>query len=305
MNTLDIACLIIAAVSVLVAIGVTALNIRKVKHTIKTLTTMLDTAINGNFTESTFDESTLSALETKLARYLSESAVSSKNLLAEKDKIKTLISDISHQTKTPIANILLYAQLLGEHDLPENCTVCVNALSAQAQKLNFLIGAMVKTSRLETGIITVLPKQESVQKLLDTVIEQLKPKVDSKNITLLSKSTPDTACFDLKWTVEAVYNVLDNAVKYTPEGGHIEIKTVSYELFCRIDITDDGIGMKEKEHSKIFTRFYRSPLVSEQNGVGIGLFLTREILSMQGGYIKVQSEPGKGSTFSVFLPIGK
>ncbi|MGE5397016.1 MAG: sensor histidine kinase [Chitinophagales bacterium] len=302
MNPVDIICIVIAALAVTVAVVAVLRNRSRTKRTIEVLGTMIDAAINDSFNENTFDESTLSALEAKLGRYLAKCSVSSRNLLIEKDKIKTLISDISHQTKTPIANILLYTQLLGEHQLPEDCRVCVKALSTQAEKLNFLIGALVKTSRLESGIISVVPKTDSVQRMLNDVAEQIRPKAQAKNITLLVDSTADTASFDLKWTTEAVYNIVDNAVKYSPEDSYIRIKAVPYELFSRIDITDEGIGINEAEHSKIFTRFYRSPVVSEQDGVGIGLFLAREILAAQGGYIKVQSGPGQGSTFSVFLP---
>lgn len=310
MNNLNIACITavnfavtaFAVFAVLAATVVILFNHSKTKRTIEKLSKMIDSAINSNYTESTFDESTLSALENKLSRYLSECSVSSKNLLVEKDKIKTLISDISHQTKTPIANILLYVQLLEEHELDEECRICVKELSAQAEKLSFLIGALVKTSRLETGIISVQPKPESLQQLINAVVEQIRLKAQAKNITLLVQSIADTTNFDFKWTTEALYNIVDNAVKYTPEGGHIKIKAASYELFYRIDITDDGIGISENERSKIFLRFYRSQAVRDQEGVGIGLFLAREILSAQGGYIKVKSELGKGSIFSVFLP---
>lgn len=294
-------CITIAVLSAAASTAAILWNRAKTKRTIESLNAMLESAINGDFTERTFDESTLSALESKLARYLSNCSVSSKNLVNEKDKIKTLISDISHQTKTPIANILLYAQLLGERELDEESRVCVKALAAQAEKLSFLIGALVKTSRLETGIINVVPKPELVQKLLSEVAEQIRPKSQAKNITLLVQPAEDTANYDPKWTAEAIYNIVDNAVKYSPEGSCIKIEAVPYELFCRIDITDNGIGIDEAEHSKIFTRFYRSSAVREQDGVGIGLFLAREILNAQGGYIKVRSSVGKGSTFSVFL----
>jgi two-component system phosphate regulon sensor histidine kinase PhoR len=305
MNTLELICVVIAAVSVLIAVFVVFLNRRKTKNTMEKMGCMLDAAIAGSFTENTFDESMLSALETRLRRYLAECTVTSKNLLAEKEKIKELISDISHQTKTPLANILLYSQLLGEQELLEDCRAFVKALSAQAEKLSFLIGALVKTSRLETGIISVIPKREAVQKLLEAVTDQIKSKADARHITVSTMSTSAYACFDLKWTAEAVGNIVDNAVKYTPEGRNISINVEPYELFCRIDIIDEGIGIAKEEQSRIFSRFYRSRAVSRQDGAGIGLFLAREILSAQGGYIKVQSEAGKGAAFSVFLPKGK
>ncbi|MDD3363653.1 MAG: HAMP domain-containing sensor histidine kinase [Syntrophomonas sp.] len=302
MNTLDYACIGIAIAAVFVAAIVIIFYHQRTKKTLKKIADMLDTAINGSFAQGVFDESALSAVEAKLARYLSICAVSSQNLLAEKDKIKGLISDISHQTKTPIANILLYSQLLSEHELPEDCTVCVQALSAQAEKLNFLISALVKTSRLETGIITVLPKPEALQRLLDEAREQIRPKAEAKGIFVVLEDTQSSAYFDLKWTIEAVYNILDNAIKYTASGGSITLKVLPYELFCRIDITDNGMGIAEEEQSKIFTRFYRSGAAVNQEGVGLGLFLAREIVSAEGGYIKVSSQPGSGSTFSIFLP---
>ena len=305
MNTLDYACIGITIAAVLAAAITIILYRRMTRKTLEKIGDMLDTAIDGSFAQGVFDESALSALEAKLARYLSIGAVSSKNLLAEKEKIKGLISDISHQTKTPIANILLYSQLLSEHELPEDCTVCVQALSAQAEKLNFLISALVKTSRLETGIITVSPKPEAVQRLLNEAREQIMPKANAKGIAIVMEDTEIKACFDLKWTTEAIYNIIDNAVKYTESGGSITIKAIPYELFCRIDITDNGIGIRADEQGKIFTRFYRSGAVNDQEGVGIGLFLTREIVAAEGGYIKVSSVPGSGSTFSVFLPYQK
>ena len=296
---------IASAVAVAAAIAAILLYRGRTRRIMDSLGAMLDSAIGGDFTESAFDESVLSAVEAKMARFLSSCAVSSKNLTAEKDKIKGLISDISHQTKTPVANILLYSQLLCEHELPEDCAVCVKALSAQAEKLDFLIGALVKTSRLESGIITVNPQRGNLQTLLDAVIAQIRAKAEAKEIAVEAEATDGAAYFDPKWTAEAVYNVLDNAVKYSPRQSVIKIHAMHYELFFRIDVTDEGIGIAEDEQSKIFSRFYRSPAVSGQEGVGIGLFLAREILSNGGGYIKVTSKPGQGSTFSIFLPTEK
>ena len=305
MNTLAYSCIGITIAVVLGAAITLILYRQMTKKTLDKIGDMLDTAIDGSFVEDVFDESVLSAVETKLARYLSIGTISSNNLLAEKEKIKELISDISHQTKTPIANILLYSQLLNERELPEDCIVCIKALSAQAEKLNFLISALVKVSRLETGVITVLPKIAAVHRLLEGVREQILPKAFNKGIAVTMEDTEITACFDLKWTTEAVYNIVDNAVKYTPSGGSITIKAISYELFCRIDITDNGIGIAEEEQSKIFIRFYRAGITNKHEGVGIGLFLAREIVAAEGGYIKVSSVPGSGSTFSVFLPMEK
>ena len=125
-----------------------------------TLDQMLDDAIRGDFQESLYDESRLSALETRMAHYLSAiRRVRPEPGGGEGQAIKTLIGDISHQTKTPIANLLLYAQLLEEQDLPPESRAYVSALEQQAEKLRFLIDALVKTSRLETGVLAMTPKR--------------------------------------------------------------------------------------------------------------------------------------------------
>lgn len=262
---------------------------------------MLDEAIAGTFTEHSFDETMLSALESRMADYLSASATTAMQLQKEKDTIKELISDISHQTKTPIANILLYGQLLQEQPLPAESRQCVAALQGQADKLNFLIASLVKLSRLETGILTVQPSLQPLQPLLQEITQQYTAKAEAKGICLTVQDTDEQAVFDLKWTTEALGNVVDNAVKYTQPGGTVRITVTMYELFCRIDVADTGIGIAEEEQACIFSRFYRSPQVAQQDGVGIGLHLARQILSEQGGYIKVSSAPGKGSVFSLFL----
>lgn len=274
---------------------------RREKRTLQSLDGMLDQAICGEFSPTKFDESLFSAVESRLADYLEASAVSARNLQAEKDAIKTLIGDISHQTKTPIANLLLYSELIAEEELPGDMHSNVEAIHQQTEKLRFLIDSLVKLSRLENGILTLSPRQESVQPMLDGIAAQYGSKTKQKGLVLQISETTSSACCDPKWTTEALGNLVDNAIKYTPSGS-VTISAAEYELFTRIDVTDTGIGIEESEQPKIFSRFYRSEAVRENEGVGIGLYLAREIISGEGGYIKLTSEPGKGSTFSVFLP---
>lgn len=289
-----ILCLVTAVVLIL-------WNLRRTRKTMETIEQMLDVAMDGTFTEKDFDESRLSSLETKFAHYLSASEISAKNVAAEKDKIKTLIADISHQTKTPISNLLLYSELLQEEELSESAKNSAEAIHIQSEKLRFLIASLVKLSRLENGIITLSPEQKMLQPMLESIAEQFRPKAAEKGILLQLQDTKASALFDEKWTAEAIGNIVDNAIKYTNQGS-VTISVVDYEMFTRIDIADTGIGIPESEQAKIFTRFYRSETAKEQEGVGIGLYLAREILSGQGGYIKVASGSGKGATFSVFLP---
>lgn len=263
---------------------------------------MLEATIDGTFQEQVYDESMLSSIETKLAHYLSASAVSAKNLAEEKEKVKQLIADISHQTKTPIANLLLYAQMLEEKELPGEAQAFVQELSRQAQKLDFLTVSLVKASRLETGMFVLHPKWEPVSPMLEEVLGQIAPKAESKRQTV--SFVPDRMCayFDPKWTMEAIYNIVDNAVKYTPEGGEINIALMDTELFVRIEIKDTGIGISEADTAKIFQRFYRGTQVSGEEGVGIGLYLARQIITGENGYMKVKSVVGEGSSFFVYLP---
>jgi len=292
----------ILTISMVAIIFVIFLCRRKMYRLMDSLNAMLDSAIEGNFVENIFDESYLSAIEAKMARFLSSYTTCSKNLAEEKETIQRLISDISHQTKTPVANILLYSQILSEHKLTKDSVICVKALSKQAEKLNSLMVDLVKASYLESGIITINPQRNNIQELLSTVITQIYPKVEEKGISIHTELVNGSAYYDHKWTVEAVYNVIDNAVKYSPRQSNIKICTTCYDLFFRIDVTDEGIGVEENEKEKIFTRFYRSPRVSGYEGMGLGLFLTREIISTQGGYIKVSRAKEGGTTFSVFLP---
>ena len=272
---------------------------RKTRRTLEKLNEMLTDAMRGDFTEDSFDETLLSALESKLAHYLAASTVSARNVSTEKEKLKTLIGDISHQTKTPIANILLYAQLLREQ--PGN-TVCLDALDAQTRKLQSLIEALVKTSRLESGVIALRPEPGALQDVLSSAVSQLEPKAGEKNISITFLPTDAEAVFDAKWTEEAVFNLLDNAVKYTPAGGAVRVSASDYQMFSAIHVADNGPGIPEDEQPKVFQRSYRGLSNPTEEGVGIGLYLVRQIAEGQGGYVKVSSKPGEGSTFSLYLP---
>ena len=203
---------------------------------------------------------------------------------------------------SPVHTYILTPQLLGEApELSDDTKQLACQIEQQTEKLSFLIASLVKTSRLENGILTVQPKEENVGKLLSLL--DFTAQAQEKNIGLsVGKADGISACFDLKWTLEALSNILDNAIKYTPSGGKVSVSAREYEMFIRIDIEDSGIGMSEEETAKVFSRFYRSPRVSQEKGVGIGLYLAREILSRESGYIKVTSVINQGSTFSVFLP---
>ena len=292
----------IIAASVLLAAGGILYCRQRTRRILENLNWMLDIAMQGDFTEDSFDETMLSALESKLAHYLAASTVSARNVQAEKDKLKALIGDISHQTKTPIANILLYTQLLSEQPLRSESRPCVDALERQTKKLQSLIDALVKTSRLESGVIALHPAGGKLQAVIDAALSQIAPKAAAKKIQITLESSDADAVFDSKWTEEAVYNLLDNAVKYTPVGGVVRVTVMAYQMFSAIHVSDTGPGIPEEEQPKVFQRFYRGAEHPEEEGVGIGLYLVRRIAEGQGGYVKVSSQVGSGSTFSLYLP---
>lgn len=292
----------ITAIAVLAAAGVIVYDRLRLRRTMHTMDKMLDDAIRGVFQPAHFDESRLSAVEAKLKQYLDASGTSAARLTEDRARVQGLIADISHQTKTPIANLLLYAGLLADKDLPEDCRGYVEQLTAQAEKLQFLIESMVKAGRLETGVIAVQPRPADVGALTQAAVQSALPEAERRGVQLSRLPAEVGACFDPKWTQEALGNLIDNAIKYTPAGGSVTVSVTPYELFCRIDVADTGPGIPEDEQGRIFERFYRSPTVRDAQGVGLGLYLAREIAAANGGYIKVTSRPGNGSTFSLFLP---
>ncbi len=264
---------------------------------------LIQSAMDGTFRAECFDESLFASVESKLAEYIAASEIQKRKAVAEQEKTKTLIADISHQTKTPLANILLYAELLKEEDSGSGETI--EMLEGQVKKLDFLIQSLVKLSRLETGILALHPEKNEISVLLKEAEKQYTLVAQEKGLYLRVCSDQVqgvTACFDPKWTLEALGNLIDNAVKYTKEGG-VTVSVRPYEFFVSIEVADTGIGIAEEEHAQIFGRFYRSTAVSDKQGVGIGLYLTREILRQQSGYIRLASEEGKGAVFSMYLPV--
>ena len=222
----------------------------------------------------------------------------------ERRELQSLISDISHQVKTPVSNLKMAADTLLEKPVSEAERIdFIRGIFSQTDKLDFLFQVLVKTSRLETGVIQL---EKKPGRLFDTVAQAMSGIVyaaEKKEIAVSVDCPEDlTVSHDSKWTSEALFNLLDNAVKYTPAGGKIAVSVVLWEMYVEIKVTDTGKGISESNQAAIFRRFYREEEVHEQQGVGIGLYLAREIVTRQGGYIKVVSEPGKGSEFSIMLP---
>ncbi|MFA9381635.1 MAG: sensor histidine kinase, partial [Acetanaerobacterium sp.] len=229
---------------------------------------------------------------------------SSSQVQLEKEMIQEMISDISHQVKTPVTNLKMYNSTLLERRMPsEKEHEFLLQMETQINKLDFLMQSMVKMSRLETGIITLSISPAPIYDTIGLALASIVLPAEHKKIEVTVDCDPSLSVpHDKKWTAEALFNFLDNAVKYTPSGGKISVTAVKWETATKIDIADTGKGIPEQHFAQIFKRFYREEDVHDLEGVGIGLYLCREIISKQGGYIQVKSKIGKGSTFSIFLP---
>lgn len=226
-----------------------------------------------------------------------------KDLDKEKENIKELVTDISHQLKTPLASLKLYNSLLLEEDLDEeDRTEFLKTSGMSINKLQSLIESLVNISRLETSMINIKKENKNIKSTIIKAIESVKPKAINKCISINLNDFDDKIVpHDSKWTEECIFNILDNAVKYTNLKGKIDIYVQDAINFMRIDIKDNGIGIDKNEFNNIFKRFYRSEEVQELEGSGVGLYLSRKILESQGGNIIVSSQKGEGSKFSLFL----
>ena len=252
---------------------------------------------------SEIDDSIFSKLQHQTLKLINILKSQNKKIESEKNEIKSLISDIAHQLKTPLTNMKMYSEFLQQEDLSEEERAEFNQIILLSlDKLCFLVESMIKMSRLESSVINLHKTKGDINDAVVSAISQLYKKAQLKNINI--EFEPKKKIFidyDKKWTSEAIFNIIENAIKYSSEDTKISISIEKYEIFTRIDIKDQGKGISEDEIPKIFGRFYRGRDVLDEEGIGIGLYLSREIISKQGGYIKVKSSD-TGSTFSVFLP---
>ena len=282
---------------------------------------MLEEASSGSFQDKRFDETSVSEVENRMWNYLENRQTAMERIERDRQRMQSQISDIAHQAVLPVSNIVLYTQLLEENlsngftgtkiNEIENVQLTkaevseiiseITAIRDEIGTLDFLIQSLVKLSRMENGIINLNAEKQQIKPMLDLVKQQFAIKAKNKGIDFLIEDTEEMAVFDRKWTLEAVANIVDNAVKYTQEGGRISIHTEVLPSLVRIDITDSAIGIREEEQGAVFSRFYRSAEMSNSRGVGIGLYIAREVMRAQNGYIRLRSEYGNGSTFSLYF----
>ena len=286
-----------------VAILVLARDGRNKKKEMEVLLQRLDDALEGGEGAYAYDESMDSAIADRLNKLLRSSSMGKERAYQDRDRIKSLISDISHQIRTPLSNIMLYTGLLQEKKLDGQSRMLADQIQGQAEKLDFFMKELIRSSDMETDMIVVSPRTAPVGELVDRACQAVEAEALKKGILIRQPETDRIICkFDMQWTLEAVRNILENALKYSPEGSEVEIEIAPNEAFTCISIQDEGIGIREEEQGLVFERFYRSRDVKKEPGMGIGLYLAREIISRQGGYIEARSEYAKGTCFCIYLP---
>lgn len=268
----------------------------------------LDAIVTGKewTIEGELEDSLWGRTGTQLAKARNVFRKKEEESVREKERVKGLISDISHQTRTPVANIKLYLELLGDEKLSQNGQEFLEKIQGQMEKIDFLMQSMVKMSRIETGILQIHKEDKNLYETIRHAVASVVPEAAQKKIALYVDCEEEMFIrHDSKWTEEAIYNVLDNALKYTESGGKIHIQAERQELFVKLSISDTGKGIAPERQAEIFTRFYREPEVHDKPGVGIGLYLARTIMELQKGYIEVQSEVGRGASFRLYFPVNE
>lgn len=271
------------------------------------LSKSIDNVMDGNFLFhlENNEEGLLSRINTQFYQMSRRIELSMNKLNKEKQNIQALVTDISHQIKTPVSSIKLFNSLLIEDCITKKeKSEFLNTIKAQTAKLEWFTGSLIKLSRLETGMIELKKERKSLRDTVIKAVEEVYSKVLEKNIDVDVEAYGEFQSYhDARWTKEAIINVLENSIKYTDYGGKIKVQIEQINLYVKLDIEDNGIGIPKDEFNNIFKRFFRgkSEYVQNVEGSGVGLYLTRKILEEQGGSIVVDSIVGAGTKFSLFL----
>ena len=236
----------------------------------------------------------------EMATILSAHAESQKQT---KEFLQDIISDVSHQIKTPLSALKMYHEIISSNK-EDSETVATFSEKSQREikRMENVIYTLLKLARLDAGIIQMEKAEENVSILMRDVLERFETwaEQDHKEITLTGQDDITFNC-DALWMSEAIGNIVKNSLEHTKPGGNISVQWAQSPLMTQIVIADDGKGIHPEDLYNIFKRFYREKSVSKTEGLGLGLYLARNIIAMQKGYITVHSAPGQGSCFSVFL----
>ncbi len=229
------------------------------------------------------------------------------DLNEEKEKLKVLISDISHQLKNPLASVRMFNELLldGEDEDKEIRKEFLERSSEQIDRMEWLIQNLLQISRLESGVIKMQFADIGLEETLQQVIESVSKKAEEKKQKINLQISKSSIIYpqDQRWLGEAFKNIIFNAIQYTDVGGWVEIRLLEMESTIKLEIEDNGVGIKKDDLPHIFDRFYRGQNIERQHkGTGIGLALSKLIIEEHAGLIDVESRLNKGTLFTITFP---
>ena len=229
-----------------------------------------------------------------------------RKLRREEQNTKSLVTDISHQLKTPLASLKMSYELADSPELTaEEHAEFTRKEREEVSRMESLLGVFSQLTRLESGMIQIRPENSSLKKTISEAVGSIYMKAFEKGIDISLEEFPDVIIpHDPRWTAEVILNILDNAVKYSPSGTAVSIRVSALASYMMVEISDQGIGIPASDIQNIFKRFYRgsAPEVKSADGSGVGLYLARRILEEQGGTICVKTGTDGGSTFALTLP---
>ena len=273
------------------------------KKTFDTIDGILERILSKRYDElnKSTSDNRISKLIHKANRVISMCVHEVTQTNAEKETIQGFISDMSHQMKTPLAAIAMYTELLAEGGLTEaEQQDFLTRMKVSTAKLQWMTESLIKMSRLETGIITPNPIESGIKQTISESVLAAGKAADDRSIVVVDFD--DVVLYhDKKWTVEAIGNIFENAVKYSEEGSEIIVTIKPMQQYTSINITNKGAGIPRSDWHLVFKRFYRGANVRDKEGVGLGLYLVRLIMQKQSGYVMVDSVPNEYTTFSLFL----
>lgn len=242
---------------------------------------------------------------TQIQRISEINYANEKTLEQKQEDMKQFLAEISHQIRTPLANMETYLALLDENFTTEKEKhIYLNAIINSEQKIHFLIEKFMIAARMENRMIQIHKNLLDLKETVAEAIFQVYQKAKQKKIYIEIQEAKDIEKFvlhDKNWICESIYNLLDNSIKYSPENSKIMVSMKDNEMFTEISIEDEGIGIIPEEENKIFQLYYRGENTYQQEGFGMGLYITREIIKKHDGFMRVKRK-NKGLIMSIFLP---
>lgn len=252
--------------------------------------------------EEQYKQGEIGNLYTNLYKLVSTLNESKMKEMDEKIFLRDIISDISHQLKTPLASLTVFMDLLYDNrvDDEEKRKKLLEESKNQLSRMEWMVLSMLKLARIEAGAIEFENKETKLYPVLTQAKESLTYLTDEKNQSIeISCDVDRLLVCDGDWLTEAIINLLKNASDYSDENTTVTINVEETAVYTRISIMDEGIGIPEDALPHIFKRFYRVNNEVNPNSVGIGLSLTKSIIEGMGGKITVRSEEGKYTEFII------